>query len=318
MALVVNGVTIPNGSPLFVDGTQVEAIEVDGIPVWGSTEAPGTVTDFSASDDLYGKIQFNWTPTTGLPSPHYDVYENGILLAEKIAPGYIHNRRAGIYTYYLRAYNSAGNTISNYDDGKSLLAPPGDVTIGYDEVTGSNPETVTGSAGFYTYTVPIGVNSIKVCMAGGGGGGTSDNNSIAPGGYRGEVQSQTFTTSPGTAYSITIGTGGAPSCGGGGNGYPGEPTIFDVLLTANGGQGGTDNGYNGSGGGYVSPCNNRMYYDGYNKYNTDARGGQAGAFGDGGDGDDNIRAGHTAGGGGNDGSDCAGSGGHGMMKITWE
>ena len=263
MALVVNGVDIPNGADLFVDGVQVQSIEVDGIPVWGLTEAPGTVDDFSASDDQYGQVEVNWTPTTGLPSPHYDLYRDGILIAEKIQPGYVDVVIPGTYTYYIIAYNSDGSTTSNYDDGTSLVPVIGDVTIDYNSVSGSNPETVTGSNGSFTFTPPEGVTEVEVCMIGGGGSGSIGGTkqyfgacyvlSNGYGGYAGQIVNQNVSVTPGTPVTVTIGRGGAsvPEDTNMNAGNPGSPTSFG-SLTASGGAGGDftigGSGYKGNGG----------------------------------------------------------------------
>ena len=91
-----------------------------------------------------------------------------------------------------------------------------------------------------TWTVPTGVTEIAVRLFGGGGGGYSSGG----GGGGGHMAYKVFTVTPGTSYTITIGSGGAASGDGG-------STIFGSLLTARGGDGGGSNtgGSGGTGGG---------------------------------------------------------------------
>ena len=86
-----------------------------------------------------------------------------------------------------------------------------------------------------TWTVPTGVTEIAVRLFGGGQGGSTR------GGNGGHMAYKVFTVTPGTSYTVTIGSGGASGAAGG-------DTKFGSLLTANGGA--SDGGGTGGGGYY--------------------------------------------------------------------
>ncbi len=91
-----------------------------------------------------------------------------------------------------------------------------------------------------TWTSPAGVTRVDVILVGGGGAGGGVigwNNGSAGGGGGGGVLIQTLAISPSTAYTITIGAGGARSTGGADGGTGGN-TTFGSLATAFGGGGG--------------------------------------------------------------------------------
>jgi len=163
---------------------------------------------------------------------------------------------------------------------------------------------------------------VTICMAGGGGGGESDNNSPAYGGFKGEIASGTFTFDYNENIDVTIGSGGAPSCGGGACASAGTDTVFGTYLTALGGKGGCAQvapiGYAGNGAVHTSPCGEGDFTDG--SYRVQAYGGEAGAFGNGGQGHPNnstIAGEVSAGGGASANDNCGGYGGKGKIKISW-
>jgi hypothetical protein len=87
-------------------------------------------------------------------------------------------------------------------------------------------------------------------VAGGGGGG------VGGGGAGGLIYNSEFPVSPGTAYSITVGAGGAASTFWGGNGSSGANSTFSSLTAIGGGAGNhasaSPSGGSGGGGGYLS------------------------------------------------------------------
>jgi len=93
---------------------------------------------------------------------------------------------------------------------------------------------VYNSAGSLTWTAPTGVTRVKVTVI--AGGGAVQGNSEYAGGSGGQAIG-VYTVSPGTAYAITVGIGGASSndTAPGGNG---GSSSFSTLATATGGQGG--------------------------------------------------------------------------------
>ena len=82
--------------------------------------APGTITDFNATDNVSNKVILDWSTASGSPPPQYDVYNGISLLNSNIFPGF--ELSAGVYTdLYLKATNIAGSTESNHVQGSSLL-----------------------------------------------------------------------------------------------------------------------------------------------------------------------------------------------------
>jgi len=109
------------------------------------------------------------------------------------------------------------------------------------------PYQVFTSSG--TFTVPAGVNSIRVCVVGGGGGGGGGHSG---GGGSGHVRTGTYSVSPGQSISITVGAGGTGGPNGGGSGTNGNSSSITGIQTASGGSGAgnsTSGGSGGSGGG---------------------------------------------------------------------
>jgi hypothetical protein len=92
---------------------------------------------------------------------------------------------------------------------------------------------VWNSTGSLTWTAPTGVTRVKATVIAGGGG--CCNNSGAWGGTGGTAIGY-YTVSPGTAYSITVGSGGA--AGGAANGSAGSSSSFASFCSATGGGGG--------------------------------------------------------------------------------
>ena len=85
-----------------------------------------------------------------------------------------------------------------------------------------------------SWTAPAGVISVEVIMAGGGGGGSGAPNSGTSGsGGGGSVDYNVLTVSPGTAYTITIGAGGAATTSTTANN--GTASSFGALWTVAGG-----------------------------------------------------------------------------------
>jgi len=79
-----------------------------------------------------------------------------------------------------------------------------------------------------TWTCPAGVDLVRVTVAGGGGGGASPGSGGGGGGGGGMVVTKTISVVPGTAYTITVGSGGAAGAAGG-------SSSFGALVTATGG-----------------------------------------------------------------------------------
>lgn len=110
--------------------------------------------------------------------------------------------------------------------------------------TVANAQTFS-SPGTWTYTVPSGVNTIQVLVAGGGGGGAGGGSfdpSLAPGGAGGNGARITaiVTVTPGQILSGTIGGGGV-------TGFSAGSSAFGLTACSGGGGGGSGVGAGGNG-----------------------------------------------------------------------
>ena len=173
----------------------------------------------------------------------------------------------------------------------------------------SNTITVTVTSTMNWRAQPN-ITSITGECWGGGGGGEILANSGGGGGGGGAYAKSTITVTPGSSYTITIGTGGLANTAGG-DSYFNDGTV----LLADGGGGATDGSTTGATGGQVSGSSsigNLIESAGGNGGNgndtEDSGGGGGGAGGPDGSGNNGTN-GTTA--GGNGGSGDAGSGGAG-------
>ena len=92
-----------------------------------------------------------------------------------------------------------------------------------------------------TWTAPAGVTCVTVtCVGGGGGGGEGGTTNGGGGGGAGAVVTKTVDVSPGTGYTVTVGTSanGAAQSGTPATGTDGNTTSFGSLVYAYGGKGG--------------------------------------------------------------------------------
>ncbi|MFZ4059305.1 MAG: hypothetical protein ACOYKE_14275, partial [Ferruginibacter sp.] len=197
-----------------------------------------------------------------------------------------------------------------------------------------------------TYTVPAGVTAITVeCWgAGGGGSNITGTGRRGGGGGGGAYARSILTVVPGTAISVSVGTGGNGS-------LAGSNTVFGAsLVVAKGGEGGLNNGATGGVGGSTAASIGTIKYAGGNGASgglviSGGGGGCAGSNGSGGNalngtggtgsatgggsgangvsGSLNGINGNVYGGGGsgavtNSGTDRTGGAGEkGMVIITW-
>jgi hypothetical protein len=107
---------------------------------------------------------------------------------------------------------------------------------------------LTGSG---TWTAPAGVTTVEyLVVGGGGGGGAGSGTGAGGGGGGGSVQIGTFSVTPGTSYSYTVGTGGAGGTTPGGgetDGVVGVDSAFSTVIAKGGGQGYKSRSTNSSG-----------------------------------------------------------------------
>jgi hypothetical protein len=103
--------------------------------------------------------------------------------------------------------------------------------------------------GTTSWTAPAGVSAIEVLVVagGGGGGGTQETPAGGGGGGGGLIYRNNYTVTPGSAYTVTVGSGGA---GGVGRavGTNGGNSVFDTLTAIGGGGGGFYSGASAAGG----------------------------------------------------------------------
>ena len=145
--------------------------------------------------------------------------------------------------------NGSGFTRANISAGTGINVTNGAGTI---EIASTiiQPQVkaqLFNSSG--TWTAPTGVTSVRVWCIGGGGGSYYNNCSNGAGGAGGYAVG-IYTVSPGTGYTVTIGSGGTGSTTGAGS--SGGTSSFGSFISATGGSGGpfgSGQGNSGSGSG---------------------------------------------------------------------
>lgn len=139
------------------------------------------------------------------------------------------------------SYGPIQNGLLVYDNGSLVMALS--TNGSYIPTLAPVPKMQTFTSGG-TFTVPAGVNKIKVEMWGGGGGGgawgsQTVNNATyyagGGGGGAGAYAMDNFDVNPGDSYTITVGTGGGA---GGGSGGASSINVNGTVMSAGGGSGG--------------------------------------------------------------------------------
>jgi hypothetical protein len=140
--------------------------------------------------------------------------------------------------------------------GTTAQRPSNTSTIVQWSNTGTQSVSVlSGSATTTTtsWTCPAGVTSIEVLVVAGGGGGGNGLGSGA--GAGGLIYNSTYSVTPTTTYSVTVGAGGLGATTANAGGAQGSNSVFDKLTAIGGGGGageGSTNGTTGGSGGGVS------------------------------------------------------------------
>jgi hypothetical protein len=212
----------------------------------------------------------------------------------------------------LTIFNTTSN-VPNWWDGTRWIA-----TLANTPVFPTGTFAYTG--GVQTYTVPAGITSLSVDMAGAAGGSSY----IAAGGMGGRLQA-TLAVTPGQVLTIYV--GGAGTTAGGYNGGGSAPYDYGtgggasdirtggtalanrVLVAGGGGGAGDSGGTGGAGGGTTAGAGSNDSYGG-----TGGSGGTSSAGGNGGPASNGAPAGSTGTSGtGGTGSTYAGGGGGGYF-----
>jgi hypothetical protein len=135
---------------------------------------------------------------------------------------------------------------------------------------------VYATAGTNTFTVPAGVTKIMVEVWGGGGGGGGTNGGFGAGGGGGAYGKQFITVTPGTVYSVVVGTGGTAGAAGVAGGNGGLSSFgTGPLISVGGGAGGQPTGAGGAGGTSTATFNISGENGRYGYNTSDAYGGAA-------------------------------------------
>lgn len=196
---------------------------------------------------------------------------------------------------------------------------------------GSESIVKWNATGPATYTIPTGVNSLKILVVGGGGGGAGSHVS-GGGGAGGLIYNTTLNVTPNSLITLNIGAGGSGGSGSGtsGTGSNGTDSWFNTgawnLSAKGGGGGGPQTGTpapsGGSGGGAGSGGLTRQIGGSSTQPTTGISSGYGFAGG-------NDAAGYGSGGGGGanqigqtGGSNAGGNGGQGLQyditgDTTW-
>jgi hypothetical protein len=195
----------------------------------------------------------------------------------------------------------------------------------YSDLAASNGEYVDTFTQNGTWIAPEGVTSITVEAYGAGGGGSTN---VGGGGGGAYARSTAVSVSPGTAYTVTVGTSAANTNGG-------DSTFNSTTVVADGGLSGTNGG---TGGLAANSTGNDLTYDGGNGCiqagaapgggsagdegagtNSNCSSGGTGAHKRGGSGGSAISGsvGKVVGGGGNSQTAAQSTGGRGEVIITY-
>ena len=200
----------------------------------------GTATDAAAG----GKVNITFTAPTDTGSASITTYTatstpGSITGTSATSPIQVSGLTNGTsYTFKVTATNGAGTGPSS---ASSNSATPTAAVAG---------QQAYDSSGTFTWVALTGVTSVSVQGGGGGGGGGKGYNGYngGAGGSGGMGYANNYSVTPGSSYTVTVGTGGAGGNGYGGpcaDGFAGGATSFASASFSAGG---------GGGGGVTSAC----------------------------------------------------------------
>ena len=246
--------------------TDVGALEIHSGSAWVAANEPApTITSISGT--IYAGItgnltitgtQFNtsnisiqWLDGSTQITQENNITPTSATSVTRTIPASVYNKASGT-TIGIKILNT-GSVASNTDTSKSVIGVPTGGTLDSTSVSGYRIHTFTAST--TTFTNYIDNLSIEYLVIAGGGAGGSCGGGGGAGGYKTNVSGQpsgansstlgAFTlpgTSSGTAYTITVGAGGAKN-GGNPGGQGGTSSIsgsgITDITTVGGGGGGS-------------------------------------------------------------------------------
>jgi hypothetical protein len=248
-----SGVVIPQGSPSITVCTSTTC--VDSIGATPYTKSLLISTSAEAARNTLGLANTAIIVATSVGSALITAVDTsaGRAAIEAAKSGDV--TASGLTMTSLRLLGrttSATGSIEEVSVGSGLTFTGGTLGLSPAATSQFRSQLFTSSG---TWTAPSGVTQIRVTVIGGGGGGGSYNTGGGfdggAGGYGG-IAVGTYTVTPGTSYTVTVGTGGAGGAGANSVGSGGATSSFSSLISATGGGGGlTDGtlGANGSGSG---------------------------------------------------------------------
>jgi hypothetical protein len=268
--------SLSSGYPRIFNGLISNFRFVKGTALYTSDFTPPTST-LTAVTNTSALLLTGSSPTTDGSTNNLTVTNNGTVVV-----------KSGNVGAYVKAFNDASGNNQHWTPVAVNVQP-------------SFTKFIT--PGTTTWTAPPGVTSVNyLVVAGGGGGGQS----IGGGGGAGGLLQGRLDVTPGTSYTVTVGSGGAGGSTAGAAGANGGNSVFS-SITAIGGGGGGGNTNNqtsgGSGGGSgelaaVASGTAGQGYAGGAAYDAGSYYGSGGGGGAGGVGANGTSAGGGAGGAG--------------------
>jgi hypothetical protein len=209
---------------------------VSAIKLIGPVLSVGTI----ACDDQSIPLSWTFQNNECLPITSFNIYQNNVLILNVPASQTSAVIQAGVGTfmfYVTSLSNSIESEKSNIVAVSTLYnytAENGIMSDGGATITFSINGTITFNC--------TGINFTVTCVGGGGGGGGGSNDGGGGGGGGGGGQILISSLSSTTSQYLVVvgngGSGGSTTTSNGLFGTDGEPSSFDVILTAFGGYGG--------------------------------------------------------------------------------
>ena len=258
------------------------------------------------SGSLFISTPYTFTPT--ITNPHNVTLT---FSATGLPTGWTINTSTGVISgsaTVTGSFSIVVTVVDQYGNSQDLAAMPFSLNLGPLTSTPSGAsQLINGGYGAIftsstTYTIPTGVNYVRIVAVGGGANGTYTYSGSAGGGGGGGLgYKSNYSVTPGASLSITTGGQGSTSSCGGAVGNAGS----------NSGSSGSGGGYTGDGGGNGGDTSNP---GGYNQSGGGGAGGYSGQGGDG--GYDPGAAGSGGGGGGGAGGHWSRGGGGGGTGVS--